>query len=215
MSRVPSASSSPASLWRTGLYGLKPAFVASLRRVEDRLYQRGVRADTVTVAALAIAAVTALALVAGTRVPWLWLAVPLLCLARMGCNALDGALARRRGASSARGAVLNELSDRAADAVTFAALAPAVGVFLALAVVVVALCTSFVAVVGQAVVGQRVGAGPLGKPDRVAVLSVAAAVGAFAGPEALVVGSWVLVALGAITIARRTRVVWQHAGGAA
>lgn len=210
-----SSKNAGTAVWRTGLYALKPAFVARLRRLEDVAYQRGISADAVTIAAFVVAAGTGAVLVAGAWFPWFWLAVPPLCLMRMACNAVDGSLARRSGTTTRRGAILNELGDRAADAVTFAALAPAVGVPLALGVVVVALHTSFLAVLGQGVLGTRSGTGPLGKPDRVAVLSVAAAAAAFVGADALVAGAWLLVVLGLVTIARRTLVLWQRAGDAA
>lgn len=210
------ARSSASRLWLlcSGLYALKPAFVARLRRVEDAAHRRGMSANTVSVVAVVVAAATAVALLAGQRHALLWLAVPPLCFARMACNAVDGSLARRSGTTSSRGAVLNEIGDRVADAVTFGALAPAVGTALALAVVVVALATSFVAVVGQATLGERVGIGPLGKPDRVAVLSLAATGAAFAGAGVLTAGAWVLVVAGAATAVRRTLVLWQRTGEA-
>ena len=197
-----------------GLYGVKPAFVARLRRVEDFAVRRGVSPNALTLAGVGFGAVTGVALVAGNTVPLLWLAVAPLALARMACNAIDGSLARRTGQQSRRGAALNELGDRVADAVTFAALAPAIGATLSLLVVLVALATSLVAVTGHALVGQRIGAGPMGKPDRVAVIATAATVAAFAGPAALTVGAWLVVGLGGVTLVRRARVLWDLAEGA-
>ena len=212
---MPIVSTRPGrDLWRAGLYGAKPAFVARLRRIEDAASRRGVSADTVTVVGVAVGVLTGAALLVGSVAPLALLAVAPLCLIRMACNAIDGSLARRHGTTSRRGAVLNELGDRVADAVTLAALAPAVGPVLAVSVVLVALATSFVAVVGQATTGQRVGAGPMGKPDRVALLSVAAAFAAFTGPVALVAGAWALIVAGVLTIARRTVTLWQRAGHA-
>lgn len=205
---------STAPLLRSGLYGLKPAFVSRLRRVEDVVAARGISADAVTVAGICAGLATAAVLALGVWRPVAWLAVAPLCLLRMACNALDGSLARRQDATSARGAVLNELGDRVADLATFTALAPAVGAALALATALVALSTSFVAVVGAAVVGNRLTSGPLGKPDRVAVLGVAATAAALVGPAALVVGAWAIVAAGLLTVARRTGALWRYAGGA-
>ena len=193
----------------SGLSALKPAFVARLRRLEDHAVARSVSADALTWAAVGVAGLTALVVVAGTRVPLLWLAVAPLALLRMACNAMDGSLARRTSSETRRGAVLNELGDRVADALTFGALAAVVGAPLALGVLAVALATSFVAVLGQACAGERLAAGPLGKPDRVAVLSVSAAVAAFAGPAAITVGAWTIVALGGLTVVRRARLLWR------
>ena len=186
------------------LYSLKPAFVARLRRVEDAAQMRGISPNTLTFTAVGLAALTGACLIAGVGIPLLWLAVAPLGLARMACNAVDGSLARRTDGTSARGAVYNELGDRLSDAVTFAALAPAIGAPLALSVVVVALSTSLVAVTASAVVGERMAVGPMGKPDRVAVISAAAACAALAGPGALVAGAWVIIVLGCITVIRRT-----------
>jgi CDP-diacylglycerol---glycerol-3-phosphate 3-phosphatidyltransferase len=195
-----------------GLYRLKPRFVARLRGLEDRVVARGVTAGQLTWAGALAGAVTAAALLAGTRAPWLWLAVAPLSLIRMACNALDGAVARRTSTVTARGAVTNELADRAADLLTLAALAPVVGVAPAAAAAVVALATSFVAVLAQAVTGRRIAAGPLGKPDRVAVLSVGATAAVLVGPAALVAATWVIVAAGLLTVARRTVALWRVAG---
>lgn len=195
-----------------GLYGLKPWFVARLRGVEDAAVRRGVSAGQLTWAGFAFAGGTAAVLLAGLTNPLWWLAVGPLSLGRMACNALDGAVARRTSTADHRGAVLNELCDRAADAVTFAALAPVVGVALAGGAVVTAVATSFVAVLAQAVTGRRLTAGPLGKPDRVAVLSVGAAAAVVVGPAALASAAWVLVGLGWLTVGRRTVALWRLAG---
>jgi CDP-diacylglycerol---glycerol-3-phosphate 3-phosphatidyltransferase len=195
-----------------GLYALKPWFVSRLRGIENRAVARGVTADQLTWAGCLAGAGTAAALLAGTGVAWLWLAVAPLSLARMACNALDGAVARRTSTATARGAVTNELADRAADLVTFAALAPIAGAGLAAAVVVTALASSLVAVLAQAVTGRRLAPGPMGKPDRVAVLSVGATAAAFAGPGALVAAAWVIAAAGLVTVARRTAALWREAG---
>lgn len=200
------------SVWRGGLYGLKPAFALRLRRVEDVALRRGITPGAVTRLAMVIAFATAGVLIVGTRYRLAWGAVAPLCLLRMGCNAVDGSIARRTRTASPRGAVLNELGDRVADVVTFAALAPAVGVALALGTVITALATSFVAVTGQAVLGERLATGPMGKPDRVAVLSVAAAVAAVIGPASLVAGAWMIVGLGTVTTLRRTAELWHRAG---
>lgn len=202
------------SSWGAGLYALKPAFVSGLGRAEDFAAARGVSPDAVTVAGVGVGLLSAAAVALGARWPLVWLAVAPLSLLRMACNAVDGSLARRQDSSSRRGAVLNELGDRIADLATFLALAPAAGVALAAAAALVALSTSFIAAVAAGIVGERLTQGPLGKPDRVAVLSLAATAAAFTGPNALVIGAWALVAAGSVTIVRRTRALWDRAGEA-
>lgn len=204
----------PAGSSFGGLYAVKPWFVAWLGGLARVVVARGVTADQLTWLGLACAAFTAVALLAGAHAPLLWLAVGPLCLARMSCNALDGAVARTCGPTR-RGAVLNELADRGADLVTFAALAPVVGVGVAAAVAVTALATSLLAVVAQATTGQRLALGPMGKPDRMAVLSVGAAIAAGVGPISLTVAAWTIVGLGLVTVARRTAALWRIAGAAA
>lgn len=197
-----------------GLYGIKPTFVARLRHVEDLAVRRRVSPDALTAVGAGLGVLTGAALAAGAVMPLLWLAVAPLALARMACNAIDGSLARRTGTATPRGAVLNEAGDRVADIATFAALAPVTGPALALGVVLVALATSFVAVLGQGLVGRRGTAGPLGKPDRVAVIACGATVAAFTGPLALMVGAWTVIGLGSGTIVRRVRALWRDAGAA-
>lgn len=192
-----------------GLYGVKPAFVARLRRVEDRLVAREVAPDHVTLAGAGFAGLTAAALVVGTVEPLVWLAVAPLSLARMACNALDGSLARRTQAGRPRGAVLNEVTDRGADLVTLAALAPVTGAALAATAACVALLVSFVAVLGEAVTGDRLTLGPMGKPDRVAVLSAGAAAGVVVGDVALLGAAWVIIAGGVATVVRRVHAIWR------
>lgn len=203
----------PPARSRTTLYAIKPAFVRRLRGMEQALGERGVTADQVTLAAVGIGAATAAALVAGTQVPLLWLLVAPLSLLRMACNALDGAMARHSGSATHRGAVLNELGDRAADTLTFAALGPVIGWSTALAAVATALAVSLVAVTAQAVTGRRLAPGPMGKPDRVAVLSLGATAAAVTGPEALRLAAWLLVAGGVATVIRRTAALWRAASG--
>lgn len=157
-----------------GLYAIKPAFVAGLRPVEELVVAREVSANALTGAALGVAALTAGAIVAGGVVdPRWWLAVAPLSLVRMTLNVLDGAVARRTGTSTTTGAVLNELGDRVADVATLTACVVVATPVLALVAALAAVLTSFVAVTAQAVIGERSTAGPMGKADRVLVLSLA------------------------------------------
>jgi len=190
-----------------GLYSTKRRFVAALVGLEDRLVAAGVRADTLTHAALPMGIATGLALVAGAHLqPACWLAVAPLSLGRMALNALDGAVARRTGTTHTRGAVLNELVDRAADVSTVAAgyLLP-IHPALVTAALLGTLLVPFVAVVTQAATGTRLHDGPMGKPDRVLVLSLGAAAAAVVGATAL---TWTYLALtvgAAATVVVRVR----------
>lgn len=197
-----------------GLYAGKERFVRRLRGAEDRLVARGVRADTITLAALPAAAATAACLVAGAHLhaAW-WLGVAPLSLLRMALNALDGAVARRAGTRHRRGALLNELVDRAADLVTLCAgyLVP-VPAPLVTAAILGTLLVSFVAVAGEAVTGSRTHAGPMGKPDRALVLALSALGAVGVGPVALVAGFGTIACGAAATVVQRVRRVWLDAG---
>jgi CDP-diacylglycerol---glycerol-3-phosphate 3-phosphatidyltransferase len=189
-----------------GLYQLKPRFVAGLSVVEDRLVAGDVRADSLTFLSLVPAVVAAAAIVAGAAWhPLLWLVVGPCALGRMALNALDGAVARRTATSHTRGEVYNELADRTADALMLAPVAVVVPAWLAIAAVTAAWGTSLVAVLSQAVTGDRAHGGPMGKPDRVLVLSLAAAAAVVVGPTAFTVGLIAIVLGCAVTVGIRVR----------
>jgi CDP-diacylglycerol--glycerol-3-phosphate 3-phosphatidyltransferase len=180
----------------TTLYALKPKFQELLRPLVGRLAAAGVTANQVTVLALAMSVVAGIfvALEAAAIRPFLLL--PLVFLARMTLNAIDGMLAREFGQQSALGAYLNELADVVSDAalyLPFAFVAPfgpwSVGL------VIVASCVSEMAgALGPMVGTARRFDGPMGKSDRALVFG---ALGLYIGlgyplPEA---AFWLLPAL--------------------
>jgi len=103
----------------TTLYALKPKFQEFLRPLVRRLAAAGVTANQVTVLALAmsVAAGAFVALEADAVAPFLLL--PVVFLARMMLNAIDGMLAREFGQQSALGAYMNELADVVSDAALY------------------------------------------------------------------------------------------------
>src|SRR5207249_1475273 len=100
-----------------GLYRLKPALQRRLTRLADRLAERGVDPDHLTLAALpcALAAAGVCALAARVDRPGLLGAVPVLAAARIVLNAPDGMVAARRGVGRPWGGYLNDVGDRLAD----------------------------------------------------------------------------------------------------
>jgi len=132
-------------------------------------------------------------------------AVPVVLLARMAANAVDGQLARRRGPTP-RGAVLNEVCDGAGDAIAYVPFAALIGGsagWLVVAVVIAGLVAEVAAVAGET---KRRNDGPLGKSDRAlgfSLLAVAVAAGVsvtvFSGALA------VMLALAALTTRNRMR----------
>jgi len=103
----------------TTLYALKPRFQELLRPLASRLAGAGVTANQVTLFALAmsVAAGTLVALAAPSVRPFLLL--PIVFLARMTLNAVDGMLAREFDQKSDLGAFLNELTDVVSDAALY------------------------------------------------------------------------------------------------
>lgn len=188
----------------SGLYALKPAFVRRLRGVEDELVRLGVRADALTLAAVAAAAAAGAAIVAGALLdaPLLWLAVPPLALVRIALNALDGSVARRTGTARPFGAALNETCDRLSDIAIVAPIAFVAGAPLALAATAAMLLASFTGVLAHAVGGVRDYGGPMGKADRMLVVGLAAAVAPVA-PVAWTVAAAAIAAGCAVTAAAR------------
>src|SRR5690349_11784099 len=193
------------------LYASKGRFVAGLTPVVGWLAARGVSPDAVTVAAVPIAALAAVALLASPSVPLAVVAGPVLAALRLLCNLLDGALARRTGRSHPRGELLNEVGDRAADVLFLAPVAwlPGASRELVLVGVLGAVLASFVGVVAKAAGGTRIYRGVLSKPGRMVLVSGAAIV-ALWNPTAA--WSWFgpLLAVGvALTLVERLVVAWR------
>lgn len=199
-----------------GLYAVKPWFVRSLQPLEDLLVRRGVTPDALTVAAVVVSILGGALLAVGgaAQEPLLWLLVPPLGIVRLVLNALDGSLARRTGRDRPFGEVLNELGDRVSDAaliVPFIVVVPPVLVVCALVV------TGLVSTLGLCgrLSGERLGSGPMGKADRVAVVSLAASLaGVTASETPLQVAAVVILAGGLVTVPIRTRRLHVKLGGA-
>ena len=155
----------------TTLYALKPRFQELLRPIASRLAGAGVTANQVTLFALAmsVAAGTLVALAAPSVRPFLLL--PIVFLARMTLNAVDGMLAREFGQQSPLGAYLNELADVVSDAALYLpyALVAPFGPY-SVGLVIVAACVSEMAgALGPMVGATRRFDGPMGKSDRALV----------------------------------------------
>jgi len=195
-----------------GIYGLKPAFrrsLAPLLRAFPRLSP-----NAVSLAAVGVAALAAVALLLAPQRHWLWLLVPLLVFVRLALNALDGMLAQAQGSSSRRGELVNELSDRVSDTLILGALAlsGAVPLVAGAAALVATLLVSYAGILEKAAGGVRNYAGPMGKADRMALLALGCVL-AFAGiAQALLWTCWLMAALALVTLANRVRLAWGRLG---
>ncbi|MDM3885253.1 CDP-alcohol phosphatidyltransferase family protein [Pseudomonas sp. BCRC 81390] len=191
------------------IYQLKPRFQALLRPTVQRLHERGVTANQVTLAAALVSVL--LGLLLATRHPpaWLFILLPVWMLLRMALNAIDGMLAREFGQQSTLGAYLNELCDVVADAALYLpfALLPGVSPILVVLVVLSAIFSEYAGVMGPLAGASRRYDGPMGKSDRAfafGVLGTGVALG-------LLRGAWinglllVILALSLYTLYNRVR----------
>ena len=116
-----------------------------------------------------------------------------MCQARLLCNLFDGMLATEACKSTAGGAVWNEFPDRVADVFILVGLGFAVGQpALGWAVAAMAILTAYVRELGSHLTGSTDFSGPMAKPHRMAVVSVAALL---AIPEAYWFGSELILQL--------------------
>ena len=103
------------------VYALKPKFQALLRPLVQRLAQRGISANQVTLLACGLSILIGLLISLCLSSDWLWglLLLPIFLFVRMAMNAIDGMLAREHAQQSALGGYLNELTDVVSDAALY------------------------------------------------------------------------------------------------
>lgn len=156
------------------IYQLKPRFQNLLRPLVKRLYDRGITANQVTLAACAVSILVGA--IAALSIPHLWVfaLIPAWMILRMALNAIDGMLAREFGQKSQLGAYLNELTDVIADSALFLpfALLPGVSLWLVVLVTLLAMLTEYAGVMGPMIGASRRYDGPMGKSDRALVFGV-------------------------------------------
>lgn len=150
------------------IYDLKPQFQKLLRPLAATLAKRGFSANDVTGGALLLSAAHGawLALMPSSR--WPLLLLPVTLFLRMAFNAIDGLMAKEHGQASAKGAVLNELSDVVADAALYLPFALIAGLNAPLVVLVAAagIVAEMAGALGPMVGAARCYDGPFGKSDR-------------------------------------------------
>ena len=191
------------------IYDIKPKFQALLRPVTQRLAQANVTANQVTIAALLLSIGHGLLIAFGPAQRLWLLLLPVTLFLRMALNAIDGMLARDYNQKTRLGAMLNELSDVAADAalyLPFALVAPLSPVAAVIAVVLAGL-TEMTGVVGQTIGGTRRYDGPMGKSDRAfayGLLAFLLGIG-LGGAGWTQFYQWAIVLLLAVTVWNRAR----------
>ncbi|MFE0137544.1 CDP-alcohol phosphatidyltransferase family protein [Streptomyces sp. NPDC059037] len=188
-----------------GLYALKPWYADRLSGVRAALVRREVSPDTLTAAGVVCAAGAAAALAwlpFGVSAPL----VAALLAARLAFANLDGALARDTARTTRRGALLNELGDRAADLIVLAGFLPLAPLWLVATAGLAATLPSWVSLAGATAGAPRLNGGPVGKTERCALVVVAAASG-------WVVPVLAVIAAGsALTAGLRLARLWRELG---
>lgn len=156
------------------IYQLKPRFQNLLRPSVQRLYDRGVTANQVTLSACIVSLLISGLVALFAAHLWVFALIPLWMIARMALNAIDGMLAREFGQQSRLGAYLNELTDVIADSALFLpfALIPDVSLGLVLVVTLGAIISEYAGVLGPMIGASRRYDGPMGKSDRAFVFGV-------------------------------------------
>lgn len=149
------------------IYDLKPKFQNLLRPIVRQLFEAGITANQVTLAALGLSIIVG-ALLAIFPSPYLFILLPFVLFIRMALNAIDGMLAREHNQKSHLGAILNELGDVISDVALYL---PFVLIFphafwWILLVLFLSILTEFIGVIAQAIGASRRYDGPVGKSDR-------------------------------------------------
>lgn len=190
------------------IYDLKPKFQALLRPLAAGLARAGVTANAVTFAALIVSLAQGawLALAPDVALPLLLL--PVTLFVRMALNAIDGLIAKEHAQASAKGAVLNEVSDVVADAALYLpfALIPGVNGTLVVLVVVSGIVAEMAGALGPLVTTPRRYDGPFGKSDRAFGFGLLAVLLGFG----LSPGLWTSIYL-AVMLALSAYTVWNRA----
>ncbi|MBD0266739.1 MAG: CDP-alcohol phosphatidyltransferase family protein [Cyanobacteria bacterium Co-bin8] len=178
------------------LYQCKPAFQNRLRPLVDQLAIWRVSPNHVTVLALGLSGVMGLAITACPQSPGVLLGLPVVLLGRMGLNAMDGMLAREHGQTTPLGFLLNELGDVLSDAALYLpfCLIPGVAAPWVVGVVMLAMLSEMVGVLGLAIAQKRGYEGPMGKSDRAFVFgAVGLALGLGLAPGTWLTATWAVV----------------------
>ncbi len=142
-----------------------------------------------------------------------------MCQLRLLCNLMDGMVAIEAGKQTRDGAVWNELPDRIADVLFLVGAGMAAGfISLGWAAAALAVSTAYVRELGKGIDGVVDFAGPMAKPHRMALLTLAlllaAIVNLFAEPllyqQILEWTLWLLCAGCLATLYRRSSALLQR-----
>ncbi len=167
------------------LYDVKPRFRALLSGLVPIV--RPIPADWITMAGLLCSVGAAWLFQSADRLRWPFLVIPLVLLARITLNALDGMVAQATGTARPFGEVLNEATDRLSDVFILLGIAvsPLSSLAWGTAATVAVLLSSYVGILGKAVGAGRQYGGVLGKADRMLYLGLVCVAAYFVGNPVL------------------------------
>ncbi|MFK7939138.1 MAG: CDP-alcohol phosphatidyltransferase family protein [Roseovarius sp.] len=186
------------------------------RMITRKLAATQVTPNQISIASIGFAAVAGFGFYMGARADGFGGAVALLvaalcCQLRLLCNLFDGLVAVEAGKGSPDGAYWNEAPDRISDVFIFVGLGLGVGLpGLGWAAAAMAIGTAYVRELGRATDGVNDFSGPMAKPQRMAVLTIAAIVACLAplwgatGLGLLIATLWLVLIGSAATSVRRS-----------
>ena len=168
------------------------------------LTTKNVTPNGISIAAMGFALIGGAAFWASSH--WTWLAIigALMCQARLLCNLFDGMVAVEGGKGTKDGPFWNEAPDRVSDLLLIGGAGLGAGVpALGFAAAALAVLTAYLRELGRAEGLPPDFGGPMAKPQRMAVLTLAGVV-AVIWPPAVMWALWVIVLGAALTIALRS-----------
>lgn len=181
------------------------------RRIASALARSSVTPNQISTVSIVFAALGAWALVDAR--PLALVGAAICVQLRLLCNLIDGMVAIEGGKQSATGALYNEFPDRIADSLFLVALGYACGEpWLGWLSALLAALTAYVRATGGALGLKQDFRGPMAKPHRMAVLTVACLAGAaemqWNGTRGTLVAAAVVIAFGsALTCVTRTHAI--------
>ena len=150
------------------------------QRIAAGLAARGASPNGISVAGALFGILGGLAFAATARWPeqarWFWLSAAALMQLRLQCNLYDGMVAIATGRASPVGELYNDVPDRISDSAFFVGAGYALGgdATLGWAAALAAMFTAYVRALGKAGGARQEFCGPMAKPQRMALLTVAA-----------------------------------------
>jgi phosphatidylglycerophosphate synthase len=192
-----------------------------------RLADSRITPNQISIASLGFAALAGGAFWwAGSSTGWsaalLFLLAALGCQMRLVCNLLDGMVAMEGGKKEPSGPFWNEFPDRVADILILGGAGLGLGnPALGFAAATFAVFTAYVRELGRASGAPSDFSGPMAKPQRMATMTAAAVIAAFAitgwwnAATILTIALWIVTLGAALTVLRRAvrLVAWLNRRG--